>query len=357
MNEANQLNEEERRAISLHEKSIVILMHDHLPITCDIPKMRAGGVTAKVYNLICDVEISGDFRASANQYEGWAKRALVQIDQAITEIESNENVLLALTAEDIEKAKREEKIAILFGSEGGKLLEGELSLLRNFYRLGLRELQLTWAFENQLANSNGLTDFGKDVVKEMNRLGIIIDLTHIPQRVFDDVLSLTKHPVIISHCAAKAVSADLSDEQIRAIAQNGGVLGLHFYSTYMAKRFPPLAKGGQGEFANDAVAKQPPAPFVKGEIGVSDLVDHIDYIANLVGIDHVGLGADFFPTYGEWAEFQEAQGTYNIKWVIKDKSAMPDVTRELVFRGYSDSEIQKIVGLNFLRICHIVFGS
>lgn len=337
MNEANQLNEEERRAISLHEKSIVILMHDHLPITCDIPKMRAGGVTAKVYNLICDVEISGDFRASANQYEGWAKRALVQIDQAITEIESNENVLLALTAEDIEKAKREEKIAILFGSEGGKLLEGELSLLRNFYRLGLRELQLTWAFENQLANSNGLTDFGKDVVKEMNRLGIIIDLTHIPQRVFDDVLSLTKHPVIISHCAAKAVSADLSDEQIRAIAQNGGVLGLHFYSTYMAKRL-----------ANGIVAE---------EIGVSDLVDHIDYIANLVGIDHVGLGADFFPTYGEWAEFQEAQGTYNIKWVIKDKSAMPDVTRELVFRGYSDSEIQKIVGLNFLRICHIVFGS
>jgi membrane dipeptidase len=332
MSEAKQLSElEEKRAISLHEQSIVILMHDHLPITDDITKMQAGGVTAKVYNLICDVKISGDFRASANQYEGWAKRALVQIDQAITEIEADNNVLLALTAGDIEKAKREGKIAILFGSEGGKLLEGELSLLRNFYRLGLRELQLTWAFENQIANSKGLTDFGKDVVKEMNRLGIIIDLTHIPQRAFDDVLALTKHPVIISHCAAKAVSADLSDEQIKAIAQNGGVLGLHFYSTYMAKRFPPLAKGE--------------------EIGVSDLVDHIDYIANLVGIDHIGLGADFFPIYGEWAEFQKAQGTYNIKWVIEDKSGMPDVTRELVFRGYSDSEIQKILGLNFLRIC------
>lgn len=338
MSKANQLSEtEERRVLSLHEQSIVILIHDHFPIAFDIPKMGTGGVTAKVYNLSCDVEISGDFRATAHQYEGWAKRALVQMDQAITEIEVDDKVLLALTAGDIEKAKREGKIAILFGNEGGKILEGELNLLRIFYRLGLRELQLTWAVENQIANSDGLTDFGKDVVKEMNKLGIIIDLTHIPGRAFDEVLALTKHPVIISHCAAKAVSADLSDEQLKAIAQNGGVLGLHFYSTYMAKRF-----------ANGTVAK---------EIGVSDLLDHIDYIANLVGVDHVGLGADFFPTHGEWAEFQKAQGTHNIKWIIEDKSAMPDVTRELVFRGYSDSEIQKILGLNFLRICRTVFGS
>ena len=337
MSKTNQLTEsEEKRAVSLHENSAVILMHDHLPIASDIPKMRVGGITAKVYNLSCDVDISGDFRASAHEYEGWAKRAIVQIDKSITEIEADDRVVFALAASDIEKAKREGKIAILFGNEGGKILEGELGLLRIFYRLGLRELQLTWAVENQLANSNGLTDFGKDVVKEVNRLGIIIDLTHIPKRAFDEVLALTKHPVIISHCAARAVSADLSDEQIRAIAQNGGVLGLHFYSTYMAKR---LANGGRAE-----------------DICPSDLVDHIDYIANFVGIDHVGLGADFFPTHGEWAEFQQAQGTYNIKWVIKDKSAMPDVTRELVRRGYSDSDIQKILSLNFLRVCRTVFG-
>ena len=170
------------------------------------------------------------------------------------------------------------------------ILEGELNLLKIFYSLGLRELQLTWAFENQLANSNGLTDFGMDVVREMNRLGIMIDLTHIPQKAFDAVLSLTKHPVMISHCAVGAVSADLSDEQIKAVAQNGGVLGLHFYWTYMAKRFP------DGRIADN--------------ISVSDLVDHIDYIADLVGIDYVGLGADFFPTHGEWAEFQKAQGTH-----------------------------------------------
>jgi len=338
MRKANMLSEsEEKRAISLHEQSMVILMHDHLPIIGDIPKMRAGGVTAKVYNLICDVEISGDFRASANQYEGWAKRALAQLDQAINEIEADDKVILALTANDIEKAKREGKIAILLGSEGGKLLEGELSLLRNFYRLGLRELQLTWAFENQIANSDRLTDFGKDVIREMNRLGIIIDLTHIPQRAFGDVLALTKHPVIISHCAARGVSVDLADEQIKAIAQNDGVLGLHFYSTYMAKRS-----------ANGTIAK---------DISVSDLVDHIDYIVNLVGIDHVGLGADFFPIHGEWAEFQQAQGTDSIKWIIEDKSYMSDVTRELVFRGYSDSEIQKILGLNFLRVCRTVLGT
>ena len=244
---------------------------------------------------------------------------MLGIDRAITEIEADDKALLALTADDIEKAFRKGKSAILLGSEGGKLLEGELSLLNIFYRLGLRELQLTWAVENQLANSEGLTDFGKDVVKEMNRLGLIIDLTHIPKKAFDEVLALTKHPVIISHCAARTVSADLSDEQIRAIAQNGGVLGLHFYSTYMAKRL-----------ANGKIAEK---------IGVSDLIDHIDYISNLVGINHVGLGADFFPTYGEWAEFQQAQGTYNIKWIVEDKSAMPDVTRGLVLRGYSDNDI------------------
>ena len=338
MSKTNHLTEsEEKRAVSLHENSIVILMHDHFPIGSDIPKMQSGGVTAKVYNLSCDVEISSDFRATAHKYEGWAKRALVQIDQAMTEIEADDRLILALTASDIERAKREGKIAILFGSEGGKILEGELGLLRIFYRLGLRELQLTWAIENQLVSSNGLTAFGKDVVKEMNRLGIIIDLTHIPQRAFDDVLALTKHPVIISHCAARTVTTDLSDEQIRAIAQNGGVLGLHFYSTYMAKR---LDDGTVAE-----------------EISPSDLVDHIDYIANLVGIDHVGIGADFFPTHGEWAEFQQAQGTDNIRWIIKDKSAMPDVTRELVRRGYSDGEIQKILSLNFLRVCRTVFGT
>jgi membrane dipeptidase len=159
----------------------------------------------------------------------------------------------------------------------------------------------------------------------------IIDLTHIPKKAFDDVLSLTKHPVIISHCAVGAVSADLSDEQIKAVAQNGGILGLHFYWTYMAKR------SLDGKIAD--------------KINVSDLVDHIDYITDLVGIDYVGLGADFFPTHGEWAEFQKAQGTHNIKWIIEDKSNMFDVTQELVLRGYSEIDIQKILGLNFMRIC------
>jgi membrane dipeptidase len=164
----------------------------------------------------------------------------------------------------------------------------------------LRELQLTWAVPNQLVQAGLLTAFGKSVVKECNRLGLIVDLTHIPERAFYEVLEATDKPVIISHGAAKSVRTDLDDKRLQAMAQTGGVIGIHFYSSYLG--------------ANPTVEA---------------VVDHIDYISSLVGIDHVGLGVDFFPTEGAWRDFQVAQGTIDIAWAIEDMSQMPKVTETI----------------------------
>ena len=303
-------------------------MHDHRSIAEDLPLMRAGGVTAKVFQVGLDVEIGQTFAASVSKTKGWTKRTLVSMEEAIRVIEEHKDVAtLALTASDIERAKESGKIAILLGVEGGKLLEGELSLLQTFHRLGLRELQLTWAVPNQLVKEGRLTSFGKDVVTECARLGLIVDVTHIPDRAFCEVMEVAEKPVIISHGAARAVNTDLDDKHIKAIAHTGGVIGIHFYSTYLGS--PPT---------------------------VSAVCDHVAYITDLVGIDHVGLGIDFFPSKGAWRNLQLAQGTKDISWAIPDLGSMPLVTEALTKRGFKDQDVQKVIGLNFLRVCRDVFG-
>ncbi len=314
--------------ISLHQQSLVIVMHDHRPIAEDLPLMRAGGVTAKVYQIGVDVEIGRELAVSAGKSKGWARRTLVSLVDAIRVLEDHREVAsLALTASDIERAKSAGRIAILLGVEGGKLLEGELNLLHAFYRLGLRELQLTWAFPNQLVREERLTSFGKEVVAECAKLGLILDVTHIPEKAFYDVMEVARQPVNVSHGAARAVTTDLDDGRIKAIAQTGGVVGIHFYSTYLGS--PPTLDG---------------------------FCDQVEYIAGLVGIDHVGLGVDFFPSKGAWRNFQLGQGTKDISWAIPDMASMPRVTEALVKRGFKDPDIEKVLGLNFLRVCREVFG-
>lgn len=313
----------------LHQKSLVIAMHDHRPIAEDLPLMRAGGVTAKVYQIGVDVEIGRECAASAGKREGWVKRSLVGMMKAVRDVEEHPDMaLLARSASDIERAKQTGKIAILLGVEGGNLLEGELSLLHAFHRLGLRELQLAWAFPNQLVQGERLTPFGKAGVMECAKLGLIVDVTHLPGPAFEEVMAITQRPVIVSHGAAKGVRTDLDDARIRAIARTGGVVGVHFYSAYLGT--PPT---------------------------LSALCDQIAYIAKLTGIEHVGLGVDFFPTTGVWRDFQLVQGTTDISWAIPDFGSMPLVTEELAQRGFRDSDIEKVLGLNFLRVCREVFGA
>lgn len=312
------------RARRLHERSTVIVIHDHRPIAPDVPLMLAGGVTAKLYQIGVDVEPTGKYAATASSRDGWARRTETVLDEALRMIEADpDHLLLARTAEDIVRAKREQKLAILLGVEGGKLLEGKLDKLGHFHRLGLRELQLRWAVPNQLVEQDSLTDFGVAVVKECNRLGIIVDLTHIPERAFFQAVEVARKPLIVSHGTGR----ELGDARVDAIARSRGVIGIHFYSSYLG-----------------------PRPTVL------QVLDAIDHIVRRVGADAIALGVDFFPTTGGWRDFQIAQGTTDISWAIPDLSHMESVTRGLVSRNYTDAQIEGILGGNFLRVCRESLG-
>jgi len=321
-----------RRALALHKKHVVFVIHDHNPIEPDLPRMVAGGVAGKLFNLGIDVDVESGISASAPEREGWSKKTLAALDDVDTVLANHrQHMLIAGSADDILRAKQEGKIAIMLGVEGGKLLEGNLDLLKTFYDRGLRELQLRWAVPNQIVEDQNLTYFGRQVVKECNRLGIIISLTHIPTPAFFDVMALTLKPPIVCHGVAslpRNAINDLTDRKLKALAAHRGVVGIHFYTTYLG-----------------------PQP------NVERVVEQVDFMTNLVGIDTVALGVDFFPTTGAWAKFQRDQGTTNIQWAIPHIGEIARVTEALLARNYPEPDIAKILGGNFLRVCREVFGS
>ena len=308
------------RAEALKERATLIVIHDHNPILPDVSRMLAGGVAAKVYQLGVDVEIGKDFLATSAKREGFRSRARAALDEARKAIDSEpKRLALVLSAEDLDGAREKGKVGIVLGIEGGKFLEGQLATLREFYNLGLRELQLRWAVPNQLVETDILTEFGRDVVRECQRLGMIVDVTHIPEKAFFQTMELARKPVIVSH----GTGAELGEKRVRAIADRGGVVGIHFYSSYLG-----------------------PKPCV---------LQVLDAVADLVrmgGIGVVGLGVDYFPTAGAWGDFQRAQGTQDISWAVPDLGHMQEVTRGLIARGFSDAEVLAILGGNFLRVCH-----
>ena len=313
----------------IHRDAIVVVDHDHRPIAADLPLMLAGGVTAKVYQVTLDVDPDAGFQASRDRYEGWLHLAVRNMGDTLAEIDAHsDRCTLATTADQIRRAKAANRIAILLGAEGARWLESSLAPLHLFHRLGLRELQLTWAFPNPLVPDGNLSGFGGEVIEECGRLGIIVDVTHIPPAAFAQVIAKAQKPVIVSHGSAAGVTTDLDDHQIRDLASTGGVLGIHFYITYLGPDPQP-----------------------------DDVVRQIDYVAELVGVEHVALGVDFFPTDGPWYDLQVAQGATNLRWAIDDMSQMPAITRSLVARGYSEADIGAVLGGNFLRVCETTFGN
>ena len=317
------------QADRIHRDAIVVVDHDHRPIGPDLPLMAAGGVTAKVYSGTLDVDAAAGFDVSRNREEGWLAGAVDAMTATLADIDRHADTCsLATTAADVRRAKEQGRIGILLGAEGARWLESSLQPLRLFHRLGLRELQLTWAFPNSLGPDGNLSAFGREVVAECGRLGVIVDVTHIPRPAFAQVLAAAKKPVIVSHGTAAAVRTDLEDGQIRDLAATGGVLGVHFYISYLGPD---------------------PTP--------DHVVRHIDYVAALVGIEHVALGVDFFPTDGAWYDLQAAQGTTNLQWAVDDMSGMPRITEALAARGYSEEDIRAVLGGNFLRVCEATFGS
>ncbi len=277
----------------------------------DIPRMIEGGI---------NVQIFAAFIEPAYKPERSLKRTLQMISRFYKEITANADYIApVLRYNDIEDAISHHKIAAVLSIEGGEAISGDLDVLYTLYRLGVRAIGLTWNERNDIAegvgektSNGGLTAFGHQVIKEMNHLGMIVDVSHLNEKSFWDVVEISDKPIIASHSNAYTKCPhvrNLKDDQILALAKNGGVMGMNFA--------PPFIHPEQAD--------------------VYRLVDHIDYIVQLVGPDHVGLGSDF-------------DGIPSTPDGLDDVARMPLITQVLIDRGYSNTDIQKILGGNFLRI-------
>jgi membrane dipeptidase len=284
----------------------------------DLPRLRRGGVNLQFFALYIEPQFKPD-RST--------KRVLQLLDAFYREQAANTDLLsVALSAQDIRTARNEGKIAALLSIEGGEALEGDLGVLRMLYRLGVRAIGLTWNERNQIADGvgekssgGGLTDFGRQVVAEMNRLGMIVDVSHLSERSYWDCIEASAHPIIASHSNAKALCGhvrNLNDDQIKALAKKGGVMGINFSSEFLVS---------------------------EGQAQISDVVRHIAHICALVGPDHVGLGADYdgitVPPLG-----------------LLDVSHFPALTQALVEHGFDEADIRGFLGGNFMRVIEQIIG-
>ena len=332
----------------------------------DLQKARQGNLGAEFFSIWVDPQ------TSAGHY---TQRALDLIDSVYQQAARHpDQMVMAFSAEDIVRARSgpHKRLAALMGVEGGHAIEGDIRVLRDFYRLGARYMTLTWSNTNELGDSsgdindpkvqhhNGLTSFGKEVVLEMNRLGMMVDISHVADKTFWDAIAVTKAPVIASHSSARALvnaPRDMTDDMLRAVAKNGGVVDVNFYSAFDDENFrkQEAAQHKQVEAATQQyIARQKAAgkPVSYMEVDhiqreylakiprppLKSLIDQIDHIAKVAGIDHVGLGSDFDGVSGALP-----QG-------IDSVADLPKITQALLDRGYKPEDIKKILGGNLLRV-------
>ena len=363
-----------QRALAIHRRAIVIDSHNDIttPMTNDdydlngtppapyrtsIARMKQGGLTAEFFSLYV--------KPWYVEHGGAARRTLDMIDSVYRAVERNpRDLMIATSVADIRRAKRLNKVAALMGIEGGHAIEDSLPTLREFYRLGVRYMTLTWNNTNNWADAgrgekkhHGLSDYGRDVVREMNRLGMLVDVSHVSDETMSDALEVSKAPIIASHSSARALSdvpRNIPDDLLKRIAKNGGVVQVNFYSEFVdEKTVGPQSDERRARLKaqQDAInQKYKDDPERLGEEGdkleaanplpplpISKLIDHIDHIVKVAGIDHVGLGADF-------------DGANDMPEGARDVSMLPNITYELLKRGYSEQDIRKILGENFLRV-------
>ena len=329
-----------------------------------LDKARRGNLGAEFFSIWVDPETNqGHF----------ARHTFDLIDSVYEQAAHHpDRMMMAFSAADIERAHREHKLAALMGIEGGHSIENDMHLLRDYYRLGVRYMTLSWSNTNEWADSsgdindpkiehhNGLTAFGKQVVLEMNRLGMIVDISHVSDKTFWDTIAITKAPVIASHSSARALvnaPRDMTDDMLRAVAKNGGVVDVNLFSGFLDEDYRKAAEAqakdqaaaiqkyidglkAQGKPVNyievDRIEREWMAKIPRPQFSV--LVDHIDHIAKVAGIDHVGLGSDFDGVSGATPEG------------MNSAADLPKITQALLDRGYSASDIRKILGGNVLRV-------
>jgi membrane dipeptidase len=360
----------------IHFKAIVIDTHNDIPTTAieknvsfddnlktkthsDLQRMQQGGVDAQFFSIWCD-------GLKQNPY-AWANR---EMDTVMAWLNRNPSkMMLATSVNDIKEAVKQKKLATLFGVEGGHMIENDLNKLEALYNRGVRYMTLTWnnstpwctsaLDETTKADSlkhKGLTDFGKQVVKKMNNLGMLVDLSHVGEQTFWDAINTTTKPVLVSHSCVYTLCPhrrNLKDEQIKAVGKNGGVIHLNFYSGFVDSAFEKRSDAFTAKHKTemDSLLKVNPEPYFMqvylfekypNEVKnmrptLSMLIDHLDYIVKLIGVNHVGLGSDF-------------DGVNSLPQQLDDVTAYPLITKALVERGYSKKDIRKILGGNFLRL-------
>ncbi len=336
----------EERAARLHAKAIIVDGHNDIPSVMlkaradlvqpgrathtDLARMKASGIGAEFFSIYVDSALADHPTVLGG---GALRRALDLVDLTYREVEKYPaDLVLATSVDAIRAAKKDGKIAVLMGVEGGHAIENSLGALRMLHRLGCRYMTLTHTNTNEWADSSGtggappvrhhgLTPFGEEVVREMQRIGMLVDVSHVSDETFWATIRLAKAPIIASHSSARALAdqrRNLSDDMLRALAKNGGVVMVNFWPPFLSNEYAQ-AKAGQ-----------------KPKVPLAAIVDHIDHIVKIAGVDHVGLGSDF-------------DGVPALPDDLGGIEGLPKITLELVRRGYSDDDILKILGENFLR--------
>jgi len=363
------------RAKQLHERAIVVDSHDDTTQrllsdktfdisqrqkngNIDIPRMREGGMNAIFFSIWIDGRTMGPPAV---------QKALDQIDAVHENVRRNsKDLAFCRTADEVRRAHVQGKIAALIGVEGGHMIGNDIRIVRIFGDLGVRYMTLSHFYNDEWADSstdkpahNGLTDYGKEIVREMNRQGIMVDISHVSDKTFYDALEISKSPLIASHSSCRALCnhpRDMSDDMIKALAAKGGVIQINYEMSFIDQGykdasdklsggvvalFDQLKKlcGDDEECLEKKMSEMQKKAVAEGKlphVSWERIIDHIDHVVKLVGADHVGLGSDF-----DGASMPEG---------MEDASKLPKITEALMRKGYSDDDIRKILGGNLLRV-------
>jgi membrane dipeptidase len=315
---------------------------DRLRTSTDLARIREGGLDAQFFS----VWVSPEFYDPGDPGRA-RQRALDTIEVLREQVYRHADAVeMAESVDDVRRIVSSGKLAALIGLEGGHAIADDLETLRLFYREGARYMTLTWSFSHGWADSSGdvddpdvphhggLSDFGREVVREMNRLGMIVDISHVSDETFWDVMEVTHAPVMASHSSVRAIAdhpRNLSDDMLRGVAKNGGVVMINFFTMYLD---PEKTTGWK--FFKDWVWNLGGSPTP-----LALLADHMDHVVEVAGIDHVGLGSDF-------------DGAPTLPDGMKDVGDYPNLTLELLRRGYSEEDLRKVLGENALRVMSAV---
>jgi membrane dipeptidase len=362
------------RAKKLHFASIVVDTHDDTTQrfmdgkfdlgprstsgSIDIPRMREGNLSAIFFSIWMPSKVTGPEAVD---------RALDQIDAVREQVRKHSNdLVLATTAAEIREAHKQGKIAALIGVEGGHMINSDLGVLRSFAALGVRYMTLTHSGNDEWADSstdkavhNGLTDFGKGVVREMNRLGVMVDISHVSDKTFYDALEVSKAPLFASHSSCRAICdapRNMTDQMMKDLAAKGGVVQINYHVGFLSQEFRDAEKANPE--INKAIAAEvmkrcgdnEGCQLIEGDritreyveqgklprVDFSKIIEHIEHAVKVAGVDHVGLGSDF-------------DGA-NMPYGMEDATKLPKITEALLQKGYSEGDVKKILGENTLRV-------